>query len=545
MIFSLHRFQNIIFLALLVLPLFSFAQEYQIWEKGEKPISGMKPSLHSKLSFEMVQNEFELALINFPQITQKDSLSKIQNISLTWKNKSPEIKWNIYYLADHKISQSSFDQSIDGTYLDIVIPHERVSKVNFKIPSENIPLTPWLLIEFYNQSNSSAGDYEGQLNFEISSKKVTIPVTLKLHSYLLPQRLELKTSFGFAPWSVLKKHYGGWNKSEKELYEKYFELAQEHRIDLHKIYTSFPELDKDGKIDLSSPKNKTSFLDPWTELQKGHLSQYAFKASVTDLPVKEDMKTSITPKKIEFWKSLNQSVKKNELRDSTFVYFADEPNELKLIDLRNSLKKIKDEKVDLNFLLTHHYIHSLENLINWWCINYHQWDQKGYPSPEFYQQRISRNKSEQVWLYVSCNSHGCSGAENNYEPDFTFDRPSSYLRSLPWLATFYNVDGILYYDTVLGYDKSEMSPWKDEFNFTGWGEGNLFYPCNEKFCGEKDQYPLASLRLKIFRDGLEDAQIIKDSIKINPKNKEKLKSIIKGPRSFPLKIVEYNKLKFL
>ena len=404
-------------------------------------------------------------------------------------------------------------------------------------------MTPWFLIEFFNEASSRPGIYEGELSFELLSKKYMIPITLNLISYSLPQRFNLKTSFGFAPWSVLKKHYGGWNENENDLYQKYFDLAQDHRIDLHKIYISFPEQNKKGEVDLKTTKKSAHFLNIWKDIYQGKNSSYAFKGSVTDLPVNEEMKSNLDAKKKSFWKSLNLSAKANDLIDNTYVYFADEPNELKIIEIKKNLTQIKKETIDLNFLLTHHYDPKLDNLINWWCVNYHQWDQKGYPSIDFYKKRLEKKKNEKIWFYSSCNAHGCSDSENNHEPDFSFDRPSSYIRSFPWLATLYHADGILYYDTVLGYDKGDMSPWKDEFNFSGWGEGNLFYPCNEKFCGEKDQYPLASLRLKILRDGLEDAQLLNDGMKRNVKVEGRLREFLGGARAFPVNLNQYNPFK--
>ena len=543
MIFAKNCLKILLFKIFLILPIWGFAQDYQIWLQGEKPVEGMKPSGTSNINLEMIHNEFEISLINLPQLSQQDKLTKIQNLNLKWKSKNPLIRWSFYYLADHKISKSSYESSAKGIFLDIVIPNEKVTKLNFKIPKENVPSSPWFLLEFFNEANSIPGLYDGELSFEVASKKYVIPIHLILQRASLPSRFKLKTSFGFAPWSVLKKHHGGWNENELALYLKYFELAQDHRIDLHKIYPSFPVLSKEGRVDLKSTQNSANFLNLWKDLYQGKNSSYALKGNVTDLPIQEEMKSNINDKKLKYWSSLNETVKDNDLQDSTYVYFADEPDKLKLIEIKKSLSALKKANLDLNFLLTHHYDKNLDGLINWWCINYHQWDSSGFPTPDFYKERKEKNKKEKVWLYASCNAHGCTEAENNHEPDFVIDRPSSYLRSFPWLATLYNADGILYYDTVLGYDKGEMSPWRDEFNFSGWGEGNLFYPCNEKFCGEKEQYPLASLRLKILRDGLEDAQVIQEALEKRPKLESDLKKFLKGPRSFPNELKDYSRFR--
>jgi hypothetical protein len=88
---------------------------------------------------------------------------------------------------------------------------------------------------------------------------------------------------------------------------------------------------------------------------------------------------------------------------------------------------------------------------------------------------------------------------------------------MPWIAFKDDVRGILYYDTLLAFVKSFVDhqgakggdPWHSQYLSGGNGDGTLFYPghpctsCDPYFGGTTD-IPVASLRLKMIREGMED-----------------------------------------
>jgi hypothetical protein len=117
---------------------------------------------------------------------------------------------------------------------------------------------------------------------------------------------------------------------------------------------------------------------------------------------------------------------------------------------------------------------------------------------------------------------------------------------LPWYALRFGAKGILYYDTVYGYVKGgSLAPWKDQFFFTGYGEGNLFYPCTKELGKCDKPQVISSIRLKIIRDGLEDVQILKMASAKGIAIDEWTKKIVKGGRSFSKDVVSYEEIKRL
>lgn len=519
------------------------AEDIELWADGEKPLSHFKAPTVKEINLAMAGNEFEIVIFRLPKIAQKNLLL-LDNVQLKFEGNDPKIKFTLSSLATHELMNSSFAQfKRTGIVPDIVIPQSLLHEKGFAILSDNTPKIPHYLIEFFTPASTMPGTYKGTFQFSLQKKDYSIPFSLTVYPTVLPQRFDLKTSFGFAPWPVLKKHYGDWNAEEIALYTKYFEMATDHRIDLHKLYHRFPKLDKKTAADIFTlDEGGKSYLQAWNPLYQGTDSILAFKWGMTDLPVPEEYKHDVDTKALDYWKALNLSAKKNNLLDKTFVYFVDEPKKEQLPKIKRDLAKVKIAAPNLKYLITNHHDPVLKDLVDIWCVNYTQWDKPGFPSPRFYHNELSKS-NQKFWLYVSCNAHGCDGIEDHTEPDLAMDRPSSYARTFPIMAFYDSAQGILYYDTVYGYTKEGNSPWHDQFNFTGYGEGNLFYPCNKTFCGVNQQFPLASLRLKVLRDGLEDVQIYNEGKKKGVYVMKDLRLMIKGPRQFPLNNSEYNQFK--
>jgi hypothetical protein len=107
-------------------------------------------------------------------------------------------------------------------------------------------------------------------------------------------------------------------------------------------------------------------------------------------------------------------------------------------------------------------------------------------------------------------------------PSLMIDAPSIMNRIFPTLGYHYNASGELYWQTnfadtctrenVVGNcPVSELPPgqwamdaWKDQLIMGGNGDGNLLYPGTAERIGGSEFIPIASIRLKQLRDGMED-----------------------------------------
>jgi hypothetical protein len=119
--------------------------------------------------------------------------------------------------------------------------------------------------------------------------------------------------------------------------------------------------------------------------------------------------------------------------------------------------------------------------------------------------RVQR-QGDDVWSYTAL----CQKAPS-YHPDYErvkkedppywqIDFPVTGYRIAPWLNRRYGVTGLLYWTTVC-WTSPERNPWDNPgFRVRYNGEGALFYPGEDAGIDG----PIASIRLKNLRDGMED-----------------------------------------
>jgi hypothetical protein len=121
------------------------------------------------------------------------------------------------------------------------------------------------------------------------------------------------------------------------------------------------------------------------------------------------------------------------------------------------------------------------------------------------------------WSYASCLSHGCaeipsSGRERismlhefTGWPGYEIDRPGTAARAVPLLGLRRGLSGELYYDMLQAWTGD---PWSQVRAFAGNGDGTLLYPGLPALLGGTRPFPVESIRLKIIRDALEDAELV-------------------------------------
>jgi uncharacterized protein (TIGR03382 family) len=72
------------------------------------------------------------------------------------------------------------------------------------------------------------------------------------------------------------------------------------------------------------------------------------------------------------------------------------------------------------------------------------------------------------------------------------------------------VTGELYYETTQAYDYAAgREPWTNQWAYGGNGDGTFFYPGTPAAIGGQTDIPVASLRLKLLREGMEDFEYLK------------------------------------
>jgi Ca2+-binding RTX toxin-like protein len=128
-----------------------------------------------------------------------------------------------------------------------------------------------------------------------------------------------------------------------------------------------------------------------------------------------------------------------------------------------------------------------------------------------------------LWLYQTCDSLGCSGGytpPNDYSaasfwdgwPSLGIDQPASEARAMDWQVFNYKAAGQFYYEVA-----SQLPvAWADcsqgehicQYVNGGNGDGTLFYPGTAATIGGAREIPVESIRMKRYRDGEEDYELL-------------------------------------
>jgi hypothetical protein len=130
---------------------------------------------------------------------------------------------------------------------------------------------------------------------------------------------------------------------------------------------------------------------------------------------------------------------------------------------------------------------------------------------EDYDKFLAARPQRELWTYQSCVTHGCGGSDSYTTgwPSYVIDTLSIRARAEEWLSFELDLSGELYWDTAFanGLGDAWKTQWADEF--TGNGDGTLFYPGTVDRISGKTDIPIATLRLKMIREGMEDYEYLK------------------------------------
>jgi hypothetical protein len=147
----------------------------------------------------------------------------------------------------------------------------------------------------------------------------------------------------------------------------------------------------------------------------------------------------------------------------------------------------------------------------------------------------TRAQGNELWLYTSCESHGCGSTDlcqrsptekptddpgYNGWPSYAIDQPASEARAMGWMCFLYRATGELYFTTThcLSSKTQTGEPqtaWTAQYAYGGNGDGTLFYPWDKERVGGKTWIPIESMRLKLIRDGYEDYEYLKKVVALN------------------------------
>lgn len=405
-----------------------------------------------------------------------------------------------------------------GTHYDPLIQKSRICVA---------PGGTWILGELELPSSAAAGSFDGKV---VLNESASIPLKLKLWDLDMPDQPSVSLYSELTTWFLLLGHYGKWNEGEEDLARKYIRRMELHRMYPIKHWQKIPSLQGSG-LDLAS-----TFFKPVVET----LPEWARISVPFQWPIK------VAPSTETYFSEMSKELKRAKVRDRSFVYLWDEPQKEQWKDLLSALRMAKRAAPDLKVLVTTTYKPELENLVDIFVPVMDQFDRSGFPPVAAYEKLAKKGK--EFWLYNSCMSHGCGNDHESGSPDWMIDRPGAHVRVLGWLAHHFGVKNLLYYSVNNGYQHfpSGRDPWVDQWDFSGNGDGTLFYPGRPGLHGLSDHAPIDSLRLKLWRQSSYDAdyvQMIRDSKALPAWWNTSVREVVRGIRTWSKSEKTYTQLR--
>ena len=327
-----------------------------------------------------------------------------------------------------------------------------------------------LLVTVKVPRGAAPGRYRG----ELAVGGVTVPLGLLVWPFEVPERPSVKTAFGISPGFVF--HHEGVKEGTPEarkMLERYWEMLVSYRISPYEI-----------PVDILDPEAARFLDDP--------------RVTSFQIPFRDDL---------AWVKARVERCRERGWLDRAYLYPWDEPvTDEQYASLRAAVEKIRSIDPGLRVVSPFYRdaksgksaYDALEGLVTIWC------SVSAYFDPARMEEK--RKEGGEVWWYVCCGP-----GEPYANLHLTMDGMAH--RILPWQMVLERIDGLLYWSTTYWNPAHLEDPWEDmvtvpEINKKLSGDGSLLYPGLRR--GRRvAEGPVASLRLLLLRDGMEDLELLR------------------------------------
>src|SRR5262249_22908814 len=114
------------------------------------------------------------------------------------------------------------------------------------------------------------------------------------------------------------------------------------------------------------------------------------------------------------------------------------------------------------------------------------------------------------WYFACAPCTACvsnAPGQPGHWPNYIIDAPAIDNRIMAWMSFTYDIPMELYYAVAVNYRRPD--PWRDLYSYASNGDGVLVYPGTPARIGGEHDIPLASIRLKMIREGREDYEYLR------------------------------------
>ena len=414
-----------------------------------------------------------------------------------------------------KVPTQRNDNFKPGWYPDALIPFrdpltgKKLPKACFQAVPFELPAneTHGFWADIYVPKDAKPGEYRGTYRVVAQDgKAVTVPVSLTVWDFALPQTPTMQTALG-APVGRMRSYYAARAKTGKEkepedwalIEQQCAELLHRHRINATPPRGSMvPQKLSDGTFEI--PDEQIDAFRKFVDRYHINAFQTAHPRSVVKDPVAERETL------LAWLDSWNRAAKKLDRPSVTFfTYLRDEPNDKEAYQyVQKWGRAVCGEKSALKVMVVEQTRSSnekewgnLHGAVDIWCPLFSLFD----PTSAAKRQALG----ETIWTYTAL-------CQKMKTPWWHTDYPLLHYRVPSWIAWRYRIRGLLYWDG-LSFWRHVDDPWTEPTTYDKgkhgkppvWnGEGSLLYPA--RAVGHEGVAP--SMRLKALRDSIEDYEYL-------------------------------------
>ncbi len=453
---------------------------------GEKPVGSVVPKLARELGLKGSRGE----TINF--VLKVSALKGCQ----PWGVSGKEAVVRLFAMPTIDVVQPSYPKAPLGKLYDPLPPLQ-----------SQICEDGWIWGELEILKNAKPGKHE--IALRVGTTKFLIQ--LNIWKMTMPEVPSLPAYSEISSWNLLLAHYGAWHEGEDVLRDKYVAEMRRHRFTTTKSFIAKPPFRSKSDRPTLDLENAPSPSQSFKQTQLKNLP----KGLYFDFPTIPGADID-NPDTVTYFKAVQNALVSLKRQKKAFVYLWDEPKPEEMASVLKLAKVAKTYAPDLKIMVTTVPRVELDPYVDIYVPVMDHFDARGFPDAARY--KTLQKQGKEFWLYVSCMSHGCDALYDSRRPDFMIERPSSWVRSIGWVSKRVGADAFLYYSMNFAYGAAPgRDPWKSLWDFSGNGDGTLFYPARPGERGATEHGPVASIRLKLWRESSFDAEYIQWMEKLTSK----------------------------
>lgn len=426
----------------------------------------------------------------------------------------------LYAERYYQVGTPSNSEGAAGRWPDPLVPDvdtffgEKRNAFPFDVPATESRVV-W--VDILVPAGAAAGDYSGALAVEVGGKQQgTVPMALHVGTFSLPSTATLTTAFGMGWDAPCLAHYGTnscdttWNEPKANaLRQLYLRAALDDRFTI-----------SDSDYQPPFGASQAPYDQYVLPLVDGTGPTRLKGAKLT--AIRLDGGDSTVGQWISFAKSKG-------FFDRLFYYPVDEPgsNQTQWNSFIASAQALHSADPNARIIITSDIDEATAagatNDVDIFVPVINYLDDKagstyaGNQRPK-YDSWLSGKSNRLLWSYQSCMSHGCGNCgqptTDSYFtgwPQMVIDSTAVQDRAFPWVAFNLGVTGELYFDTT----HQLTTAWDPDgqCDFSGSGDGTLFYPGKPSIIGGTTNIPIESIRMKLIREGMEDYEYLVQAAK--------------------------------